>query len=58
MTNNIVFINTNGHWLLKLFSASSIVSFILIEVPDASSVQTHPHLAIGYVAWFAVFSSL
>jgi hypothetical protein len=45
MTNNIVFINTNGHWLLKLFSASSIVSFILIEVPDASSVQTHPHLA-------------
>jgi hypothetical protein len=30
MTSNIVFINTNGHWLLKLFSASSIVSFILI----------------------------
>jgi hypothetical protein len=45
MTNNIVFIKTNGHWLLKLFSAPSIVSFILIEVPDASSVQTHPHLA-------------
>ena len=58
MTNNIVFINTNGHWLLKLFSASSIVSFILIEVPDASSVQTHPHLAHCYFVYLFISSKL